>query len=546
MNIVKQLLEETRQILQIVEARRNPEQNPKQPYLAELIKDRYENSSNPELEFVSFRNINKLGVNPDPYEFSTPVGVYGYPLEMLYKQAQTSDSVRVPFRGDASHVYFFSVDPSNVIDLDNPDPTLSRRAIDAGFKLLDHFNVPEESRKYLDRDASTGEEVWTTIMSIASKISNQENKKLPQVLTKIFTRGGISGVIDQGKGIIHKNEPAQGVFFKTEILKNQERFENRSPSSNEKPTPEKIKQAKADKVENMSLDELVQYVTANKVGFGLVKNPEVMKQLNIMSLAQVSKIPPEILDDIIEKNKYGAVDELFRRVSRKLSTTQLNKIIQKSKIVAAMILKSPTRMPDSVYYQVVETYPTLAHYIKREFLSTRLLAAISKVPGVSKEILALQRYVQGQEATPLEDKRINGSLWNVEKFFKQEPRNVQSGVLKKVIDHISKARLADMMKQHASEINRAANVTVTKQFKAEHDRWPTDVEVKELLKNFDVTTLPVYQQLYKNYAYDDSDVDIGTHFGETMQDIKQRYPALIWPTERYQEGNRRDLKTDYE
>ena len=546
MNVVQKLLAETQQIVSIVEARRNPDQNPKQPYLAELIKTRYENSSNPRLEFVSFKNIAKLGLNPDPQEFSTPVGVYGYPLEMLYKQAQTSDHIRVPFRGDATHVYFFSVDPASVIDLSNPNPALSRSAIAAGIKLLDRVDSPESFRMKINRDASTGQEVWKTVMSIAAEIANRGNKKLPQVLTIIYTQGGVTGVIDNGDGIIHENEPAQGVFFKTEILKNQERFENRNPPSTEQPTPEKIKQAKADRVEDMSIDELMQYVTANKVGFGLVKNPEIIKKLNLLSLEQVSKIPPEIIDEIIENNKYGAVDELFRRVRRKLSPAQLNKIIQKSKVVASMILKSPTRMPDSVYYQVVETYPTLAHYIKREFLTTRLLSAISKVPNVSKEIRALYRHATGQAATPFEDEPINGSLWKIEKFFGQEPKNVRTGVLKKVVDHITKTVINDGMAQHASEINRAASVTVTKQFKAEHNRWPSDSEVQELLKNFDVTTMPMYQKLYTNYAgYDGSDIEIGTKFGETMQDIKQRYPALVWPTEQYREGNRRDLKTDY-
>ena len=52
------------------EARRNPELNPKIPSVVNL--EKYENRKN---VFVSFTQINKLGINPTS-NYNTPIGIY--------------------------------------------------------------------------------------------------------------------------------------------------------------------------------------------------------------------------------------------------------------------------------------------------------------------------------------------------------------------------------------------------------------------------------------------------------------------------------------
>lgn len=57
------------------EKRRNPEQNPKIPLIDKLVK-----YSNMDDVYVSFRSVNKLGINPKS-DYNTPNGIYCYSLE---------------------------------------------------------------------------------------------------------------------------------------------------------------------------------------------------------------------------------------------------------------------------------------------------------------------------------------------------------------------------------------------------------------------------------------------------------------------------------
>ena len=74
-------------IKEIVEARKNPELNPKESVNKQL-KDLYDATtdtipgSNIKNLFVSFTDLDKLGINPTS-RYNTPIGIYAYPAEYV-------------------------------------------------------------------------------------------------------------------------------------------------------------------------------------------------------------------------------------------------------------------------------------------------------------------------------------------------------------------------------------------------------------------------------------------------------------------------------
>jgi hypothetical protein len=81
---------------EISEARRNPDQNPRQYALDQLEKyleqDVY--------YYISYTAIDKIGINPRS-RYDTPIGIYAYPLTMdIYNEMQQAgSSSAVPFAG---------------------------------------------------------------------------------------------------------------------------------------------------------------------------------------------------------------------------------------------------------------------------------------------------------------------------------------------------------------------------------------------------------------------------------------------------------------
>lgn len=60
-----------------------------------------------EWAFVNYGSINKLGINPGQSYSTTPMGIYGYPLEIY--NAEQILAGKVPFRGTAKYIHIFIV-----------------------------------------------------------------------------------------------------------------------------------------------------------------------------------------------------------------------------------------------------------------------------------------------------------------------------------------------------------------------------------------------------------------------------------------------------
>lgn len=104
---------------EIIEARRNPEQNPKTS-INQTIIDKLEattdNIGGTKNLFVSFTSVDKLGINPKS-EYDTPIGIYAYPALYVSRITGTNKNMNeLPFAGNQPYVNLFKAS-GNIINI---------------------------------------------------------------------------------------------------------------------------------------------------------------------------------------------------------------------------------------------------------------------------------------------------------------------------------------------------------------------------------------------------------------------------------------------
>ncbi|MCB1711113.1 MAG: hypothetical protein KDH96_01105 [Candidatus Riesia sp.] len=182
----------------LVEARKNPDLNTKTNLLDNFTKisKTYDTSK----LFVSFMNINKKGINVFS-KYNTPVGLYCYPFNYVFSLLQKnliSQKAR-PFPVDnVEYIKVFLL--NNDANVMKSDDQLSDHQYQTISKLLDVTDIHS----------------LTDLLQAFRhlKFSFLSNKQKTSILRKLK----IDGIIDNGKGLIHPNEPEQAVFLNTTIL----------------------------------------------------------------------------------------------------------------------------------------------------------------------------------------------------------------------------------------------------------------------------------------------------------------------------------------
>lgn len=186
----------------LIEARRNPELNPKIDTLDQLISIFQSHSREYDSIFVTFTEFNKLGANPQS-KFHTPLGIYAYPLSYVIKQ-----KLNVPYQSNARYIQVFKLlSFDNIWELQDPSQV----------KVIKQ----KISKVYDKVNGNTPNLLWYSLYQDFNNPFNQSNNNDDNEglrVRKILTSAGISGVIDYNGGIIHENEPTQAVFFNTKIL----------------------------------------------------------------------------------------------------------------------------------------------------------------------------------------------------------------------------------------------------------------------------------------------------------------------------------------
>ena len=210
---------------ELLEARKNPELNPKISLNAELkaYVDKFGKDG-----FISFTSIDKLGINPGS-DYDTPIGIYAYPVMYAYHDVLGDDqhARRLPFAGSNPYATLFSA-TNGVIDLH----TFSESDLASAIKKLKSIygtRDVETSISYAlesGRVQTAGGQLWAITMKLSKIIKGGEP---PIVWNKIFRSIGINGCVDsEGEDIIHPNEPTQAVFFKKPgVIENEKRVLNK-------------------------------------------------------------------------------------------------------------------------------------------------------------------------------------------------------------------------------------------------------------------------------------------------------------------------------
>ncbi|OUW11045.1 MAG: hypothetical protein CBD26_03915 [Candidatus Pelagibacter sp. TMED166] len=229
----------------INEATRADKEGIELPDMIEIL-SRYvsDDTFNPEY-FITFHEINKVGVNPQtPY--TTPVGIYTYPLlSGLVRQIKDGT---VPFASDARYVSILKpTDPSKILSMTN-DPGLRQFVKLFSQETVDKFNLSggalEKDVKAIDRAVEemkqSGKDMpsfprWSAIFSGVSEIYNKKAKrknmfaklwmctwiaseKNPAVWNGILRYLGYDAAYDSNGGVIHRNEKQQAVFLSKSAL----------------------------------------------------------------------------------------------------------------------------------------------------------------------------------------------------------------------------------------------------------------------------------------------------------------------------------------
>jgi hypothetical protein len=167
-----------------------------------------------------------FGINPKS-TWATPLGIYGYPI--AYFSLNDIKTVNVPYAADRKYVWFFKFKNPNKVWILNKKPELSNQIkqqllnlyrkelmddylVFSGVLDENEFDVWFLNRNFTDRD----------LFYATNRITGNK----PARWTKFFIDAGIDGVIDEGEGIIHKNEPTQGFAVNSRVIQILGVFEN--------------------------------------------------------------------------------------------------------------------------------------------------------------------------------------------------------------------------------------------------------------------------------------------------------------------------------
>jgi hypothetical protein len=224
----------------IQEARKNPDQNPKVSVNARLL-DYYSNAKtlgyNRKNAFVSFTEIDKLGINPKS-SYNTPLGIYAYPMSYVLDSVGSHHTMDLlPFSGDTPYANMFSLKgsvSSNIIIAENFSDNDLDKYYQKLYKLYkayipqlgDFINTSFDNAKIPGWAAGR---LWYVTKELAETISKGS---APKIWNAIFRKLGIDAFIDDTNlAIIHSNEPTQMVVFNPRIIKDVKRVYNKySPS----------------------------------------------------------------------------------------------------------------------------------------------------------------------------------------------------------------------------------------------------------------------------------------------------------------------------
>jgi len=190
----------------------------------EVIK-KYKNDDNAFITFTKsvspqtdrLSNVNKsgtkVGINPKS-EYNTPIGVYFYPIKRYWENLEDEN---VHYQFEQPHLYIIS--PKNPEKIyrnstySSEDFQIDFEKLNEIFSNIDLDNLYNTTFEDFD-PISPLDFLWILTKRLADHIHDKRNiSSHPVIWTQILRRLCDGVVDDTGDGIIHPNEPVQGVMW---------------------------------------------------------------------------------------------------------------------------------------------------------------------------------------------------------------------------------------------------------------------------------------------------------------------------------------------
>lgn len=284
----------------IYEARSNPGQNVKlsgHPAAVKFLQGKDLNRYG-----VSMTSIPKLGINPGS-NYNTPVGIYFYPAEFYMSIKSKNSSNKLPFVDDAKYIQIFKLN-GNTIDINLLNSGQFKSYISNLYnnihKIARLVGESENNTQKMLNNAIAGSisqaahsdlyggRLWYILYVISNSIYGKDDKddaaddfdgfdeSISDNLLEANKRGaaaprssviwnsllrilGIDCAIDTGAGIIHKNEPYQGVVLNPRVVTHAETIHNNEAKKINTTKNEFVNLSNM-KVDDYYIDNVIQYV----------------------------------------------------------------------------------------------------------------------------------------------------------------------------------------------------------------------------------------------------------------------------------------------
>lgn len=226
---------------EILEARRNPDLNKRRNGHTAAL-EFLQNTKNVNMYGVSMTDLPKLGINPGS-RYNTPVGVYFYPASYYIKTKK--NGYELPFKDEAKYIQILEIS-GNVLHIDDITEAEYSSYLDKIFENISTIAaiIGKSEKETTNRMANyilyakdeansttPGGLLWYILYSLSSNVSRQKRVNAPPrssvVWNKLLRTLGIDIIVDDGGGILHENEPYQGVALNPSAIKHAKMFINK-------------------------------------------------------------------------------------------------------------------------------------------------------------------------------------------------------------------------------------------------------------------------------------------------------------------------------
>jgi hypothetical protein len=189
----------------LMEARKNPIQNPKSPTTLQQLQDIVHEFGETDT-YVRFVTIPKLGLNPQTI-YDTPTGLHAYPIKYVI-----DNKLNVPFAGDSRYLVVFKPKVGTKIWRLGHDNIIESKHII--IKAIEEvLNIPPSNISIVN-----DKQLWYYMYNCIKQVIGNNRQNTGRTAAKILRRAGIDGIDDPNLGIIHPNEPTQALFLNTTKL----------------------------------------------------------------------------------------------------------------------------------------------------------------------------------------------------------------------------------------------------------------------------------------------------------------------------------------